>query len=99
MRIKWFRVLLVAGFYWITDESIVEVHFDIFILYLNRVLVQKIQLWFQYDLPWLTFRCQASVLSGLQLMMNWFNSLRALRIKEFSNIDATLKYKSNLQVF
>ena len=34
MRNKSFRVLLLAGFYWIIDDSIVKVHFDIFILHL-----------------------------------------------------------------
>ena len=41
MRIKSFRVLLLAGFYWIIDDSIVKVHFDIFILHLVEFWCKK----------------------------------------------------------
>ena len=89
MRNKSFGVSLVAGFYWNTDDSIRYFHSTP-----STVLVQKIQFWFQFDLfvrSGLPFFAKLQFFSGLQLMMNWFNSLRPLRIKEFSNIDATLK--------
>ena len=41
MRNKWLRVSLVAGFYWNTDDSIVKVHFDIFILHLVEFWCKK----------------------------------------------------------
>ena len=41
MSNKSFRVSLVAGFYWNTDDSIVKVHFDIFILHLVEFWCKK----------------------------------------------------------
>ena len=41
MSNKSFRVSLVAGFYWNTTNSIVKVHFDIFILHLVEFWCKK----------------------------------------------------------
>ena len=41
MRNKWFRVSVVAGFYWNPDDSMVKLHFEILFLHLLEFWCKK----------------------------------------------------------